>query len=1015
MIAILLALLSLLCFAFPAYGQEGTVDVNAEAERFARELLEAHTPAQAETVVVRVLERVGIGVYDAIGNPVVVGNEEAPDAFYLYDFEVRALATLVTRGRLVPLHDVVYELQTFGIHTQPGDAPTPLALSSAAVERALRALRAEAERDPTARDWFLILLIDALGDREEFPFSLLEEEESELGFAATAEEGFGELLSRELQVALEEALADGDAETAQRIAAMMEGEGFEAVMQAMLSGNIAEVMQMMAGEEAIADLEEGRRELRADAADAELEPEVRAFLQSTEAMVGAMITPGHRSDIVLMETHLEALRAQRDLRAAAIREGLDEWEYERRELRENAQSATALYGLASLAAGLSSLAWQHDELEVFREFLTEHEAFIEEGIENQREAEARALSLGLPWEEDEERSNLMLDPVQALLVAADLLLQPRQARVAASRPQLSPPQRGRTGTASSAAVHPTIAMIAHPGASARFAADPPPSARPLLRLPPTNAASDPALDFGSPDPCHQIGRLQSAYPDAFGLLEGALGVGRAARSTVKQFTPKGVKGALEDILRGIVNFVTIDLQVTVRYLPDDSGGAPGGGYIHQRHYREENKRIEINAELEDLVPNLLPGALRDLADRYDPQVSVCGFLKDIAGDLGGAAGDLADLLSALERLLDGQDFAGTPVLFEPTGEAWDVLEMRPRDWDAVRAPTFLTFINRMGEDGRTTGVLYPSVEQPDIGGRREVVRVPVRVQAVMSESPNLWRSYSALGLRVLEETFQPVQRWVPVYVERHVPTPISGRVEITRTVTESGSTSVSGEAERSTKDRHSSWTVNLRLENARLASPDIPVHMPGVTGGTATLHLRVSGDWNTTRVDERLSQCNGRPTWLKRTEVETGNVISTGSAPVAGPTLRVASRSGTYALNLIPSMVMMHLAAGTGGVTGGRDVDIERATCDGTATESFSDSQRHISDNAFSILTAPAVIPLSVYREFPRGAGNLSGSVTWNERIPADLVRRLREARGDDPEVTFQVTTTVTWQLRREP
>jgi hypothetical protein len=988
----LVILLGMLCVSAPLAAQSGPGGAQAEAERFARELLAARTPTQAERLVTRVLERVGIGVYDIVGTPVVAGNEEDADAFYLYDFEVTALATVLTRGTLIPLDGLVQEIRNAGLTMQPASAPAPVAFSSGEVERALRALRARAESERNERDWFLILLVDALGDRDEFPFSLLEEadEPKDSALPATGRGALEELFSRELQLAHDEAVSEGDREAAARIAAMMQGAGRDAAMQAMLEGDLGAIMRMLAGEEAAAELEAYGRELLVEAESRDTDPETRELLRSAGTMLGQWTTPGRGTDLVIMEHALHTLEAGRAALAAEIRDGLGEWERNRQQARDASSAGPLLDGLAHRTADLAFLAWRQNELELYEEFIEEQRRVVEDRAAWERASEATNPAFGLPWEEEEEedRSELLLDPLQAVLVAADLLLQPRPRRLSSAGAHSAPyaAVRGVNGVAGAAG-------------GAHFAGGP----DAVSDNPPVGAAAG----------CQQIGAQGSAYADAVGTLERLLGIAGAARSTFKELSAQGVKGALESVLGGIVNFATVDLQVSVRYLPDDSGGDPVRGYTHLRHHRDDSRRIEITAQLEDLIPNLLPGALRNAAAGSGASAAVCGVARELAGAVGGAASDLLDLADHVERLLNGQDFSGTPVFFEPGGEAWEVLEVRPGDWQSLRSAS-RTFINRSDAAGRTTGVFYPAVEQPDLGGTLELVRVPVRVQAVLPESDKLWRSYGALGIRVLEEIFQPVQRWAIVNVERHRAVPVIGQVELVRTVSEVGSARTAGEDERSAADRQSNWSVRVRFDETVVASPDQGGRIPG-PGGMAAMDVRVQGSWNTTIVDEWLTGCDGADTWLKRTHREEGDLLATGAATLPAPGLHVDSKSGTYAVTVGYSTALLNSALANGAVTGGRDVSLEHISCDGRGTDSYSDDVRDISEGAFRILTAPVVIPLHAFPEFPRGTSALNGSATWEERYPSELVRRLRLARGEEPDATYDVTTTVTWRLRRAP
>jgi len=85
--------------------------------------------------------------------------------------QVAALARAYTAGSLLTLRSVVHAMNAAGARMEgPGDVPVPV--TAQAVLANLRRLREQADRHPGARDWYPVLLIDALGDREHKPFSL---------------------------------------------------------------------------------------------------------------------------------------------------------------------------------------------------------------------------------------------------------------------------------------------------------------------------------------------------------------------------------------------------------------------------------------------------------------------------------------------------------------------------------------------------------------------------------------------------------------------------------------------------------------------------------------------------------------------------------------------------------------------------------------------------------------------------------------------------------------------------
>ncbi|MFO7544803.1 MAG: hypothetical protein R6W77_04835, partial [Trueperaceae bacterium] len=241
-----LALVTALCLATPLAFATPVGDAAEEAERMAQALFAASTPAEAEAVILEVLERIGVGVYDAIGTPLVVGNEADEDDLWLLDIEVEALAVAFVAGQLLPLDGLASRWREAGIEVVEDVRPVPI--TGGIVERALRSVRAEVERDPRHPQPFLILLVEALGDRQDFPFDLLDEEEAELGFAAPGEDAAASMMRSMFEQALRDAVADEDPEAAAMFdAALDDPATFDAMVAAMMRGDIGAVMELLMG------------------------------------------------------------------------------------------------------------------------------------------------------------------------------------------------------------------------------------------------------------------------------------------------------------------------------------------------------------------------------------------------------------------------------------------------------------------------------------------------------------------------------------------------------------------------------------------------------------------------------------------------------------------------------------------------------------------------------------------------------------------------------------------------
>ncbi len=729
-----------------------------EAERLAAVLLEARTVFEVEEALNDILELIGIGVYDLHGTPIRVGNETSAEDFFLYGFETRLLAEGFLAERYLSLEAVVESWRSMGIPIVPLGQSTSELVSTSEVERTLRGIRRTAEENPEHPAGFWIRLFDELGNRERYPFDLLDDDEEPAieGFARAMQA----MLEEQMDVMRREAEAEGDFEMLERLDVLQTEPGQKALLEAMAAGDTLRIMKLFMGEEEIAEVEKALREMEADLREEEEVPEhVRHMVQSVRRfLAGADIDPAelsfeflHEQMDQLREWHQESLEAHR----AAIVES-----YERARSGSAAEFASAIYradqAVSSAILELELLEFELGELSDFVEDLEEE---YEDNKHNWEEFERR---FGLPTFDEEERSPIYLDPIQSLLLHIDMFLEPR-----------TPPEP--TGGALESRVQflkDRLSLVAHaqaPGGGGRSS-------------------------------------------DAFGWMNDALSTGRSIRSVINDVKNIGMersyKGAAGAIVRGTVQTAATELHLEVFYR-DDGTSRPGApqdprASIHLRHgERLDEKEIQIQARLSS--PFL--DALSDALSQIDP-----GLAYGPVWDLLGTSDSVAEALDDLYSLADW-DLDEVPVRFQPDSEFFGTFLEPTTRWDSVRG---LTFTQKTGSDRIADGFFYLKREEPDIGGWTEVVPGLVRVQAMVNASSAAMYNPARWGLAVGEEIFRPVEADINVQVERHIPVPRFGSLTFSRTVTEVGGTDAQDEVSRSMFSRHASATLTIELTRLRM-------------------------------------------------------------------------------------------------------------------------------------------------------------------------------------------------------
>ncbi len=730
-------------------------DPVAKSQAVASQLLQAQRPDEVEAILYDVLERIGLGVYTAEGEVIVVGNESDADDFYLYDFEVALLARAFLNEQYVALTSYAQQWQQYGIHIRPLDRPFLVeAITAADVETALRKKRQYAQDNPDLHQGFVVRLIDELGDREIRPFDLLEDEEEDpelIGIRAQLQEG--------MEIIREEASQDGDWDTVAWADEMLDG-GLDEMYEAALAGDQQAFMrEIMAGAGLDqAELAEWERDLAGVLGDIDGMEATHAAIHD---LVGSMrhVLQGGDSDIFLQS--LETVRiSQEDMQRQIdekVQELIADIEKRRSSIGDPGRNtARAVLTIEQdFAHGLSGFAAAQSRREAMTAMIEEREDDYRKSMEEWQEMMQEPA--GFPVLPEEDDSSLYFDPIQAFLVHVDLFL---------------------------AARDPTTSGLSLPWPGSRTA------------------------QASVLDPCAHIGNLESNHPDLYGGLTTMLDIAAATQGAVSEFRELNMKRALMRVARGVFNTVTTEISARIEYKPPENDG------ILMRFWHDDPKKAEIHVEVRDMVPDLLPEPIRNALQGAASATEVCGPLLDAANLIGGGAGELAGELEAIQRLAEGRDLSNIPVIFKMEAQHWHVIDPRPADWELIRAGTH--FMQRTDDDGRTVGPFRPGLDGLDVGGWRTEVRVPIDIQARIHESASVIWNPANWGLAVGEDLFSPIETTVALSIYELEPLPMTGQITIRRTVRAEGAAEYADEDGESDIKEKGSATATLRLTNVEI-------------------------------------------------------------------------------------------------------------------------------------------------------------------------------------------------------
>jgi hypothetical protein len=941
--------------AWPGEAVQVPWRADEEARRLADDLSAARTRLEAEAAILQILERLGVGVYNHLGLPRVPGNERGEDDFWLYDFQVAILAEAFLRSGFTALNDIVESWRgyhqagwTFG----PQKVPTTFKLFDALqVEQALRALRRQAEEAPEEARGLLIRLFDALGDREQHPFNLLDEPEETQehqqpsGPGAAMREMMRGIMEQELAETRQEAEQEGDAEGLAVIDRLMSDEGMEAMMRGDIAGMISAALGDEA-EEVLAMLGEAEQELAAAQQEADT-PEQKRMLESTAGLLAGLRTARtEEGALELLEQAVRTLRDQRDHLAAMVRRTEDEhrrnWPQDRARLPADA-AAVVSQGISEaedqlavldLKGGLWWAQYSYDSAE----------SALEEAREEKRVQEESGLKGAVPTEE-EAGSTLMLDPVQVMLLHLDLMPpRPYAARSFACPDQCSP----WSGL-----------LLASTGGG------------------------------GIAGACRMIGQAAASSPDLFGALQHAVwetaGAAVADAWSGTSFPSTGMPRAegfikghnwimdLTTILSGAIETLGTEATAEVAYT-DPEDRARGAMHLLHRGDGEErgrrHARVKVNVEY--------------LFD-HSAITQQCGPL---AGASLPSKGPMKDM-EVRYRF--------------PQGEP---LETRRDGWWKVALPDHIQIT---GADGTATGRFFPAPAHPDLGGRRMTRPVDIRINVLPTADASAAYNPAAWGLGVARVVFQPHQLYEPVMIEYHEPLPYRGRVTFKRTVRHRSGAVAGGPTEgdpgwRSVDhNRNFEWILEAVFEA-------VDLNWEGNGGGR--YRAEVNGNWHVNNEEEAIINCPGPPHPNRRlvsksTEEKGEGQLGTASGEAKMALIFSPPRRGPMRYRLASEGVFTRLGGrfSQPGRFGGRTtITITEKDCDGQArTRPVGETHTGLTAPGVALLFRSLEPPPAYdWPVFDRDAERLNDSVSHRQ-----------EVTSPSGNTRFTVVTDIHWDLER--
>ncbi len=439
MCAVLLALGALVTGGFSHAVATGATP-QGEAVRLARALHGATTAEEAESVIREIMSTLSIPVLRP--DMGLDWNDAEISVTGLFEAEITMLARAFVAGQYMSLEELVQSWKDSGIGfaVLPGED-----YSSANVESVLRDVRRQAEALPGDWSGLVIRLIDALGDRDEYPFSLLGQADQDEGASRALAGSMQELAVTSAQEAAQAVMSAAVSEAQSDLgwdadafeSTISSDESMQQMMEGLLGGNMWDIVgpilqsSQAAGED-VPSADEIRSILGMAAemtgaagqqAGASLTPEGAAAVQASQHRFEAL-QAGKISTAV--ETSEAETIASLRLMASSASDGLENARSDYEDDPERAVDASEAVGAAGrlVAANVGA--------DVAQRNLESGEELID-SAERRRQAEQEGDEppmAGLAISLDEKpMSRLVLDPVQVWLISMDL--------AEAARPDLS--------------------------------------------------------------------------------------------------------------------------------------------------------------------------------------------------------------------------------------------------------------------------------------------------------------------------------------------------------------------------------------------------------------------------------------------------------------------------------------------------------------------------------------------------------------------------------------------------
>ncbi|GEM_PF-3468689 len=398
-----------------------------ESERLAEELLEAESVEEIETLIYETLGYIGVQVYDEMGNVVQEGDPYFADEFYLYDFQVNLLAQAFYEEQYIPLNNIIQFWGEVGLMMKNPQG-IPVQSDPELIEESMRSLRHWAEEHPEDMGGFVIRLIDSLGDREEHGFDLLEEPEEEEYFDAPV--GFEEMMKETALQEMEELMEYDDEFD-------LDEEEMVSLVEGVMSGDMSTMLGSFLSEEEMQQLKKGMAKAQEGLWGVEVEPdtppELKSLSKSTEDLLDSFQRAlGGESieDIELSEHVLAQLKDQHEVALWREQKIINHIEEKIQKFRsqqpENAMEMMDYgSGAVVMLQRLEQEIFISDRIAQQIEYLKEYRDWAEEETKD-REFLPDPPQLA-EFDTEEPRSNLILDPIQSLLLQMDLIIVARDS------------------------------------------------------------------------------------------------------------------------------------------------------------------------------------------------------------------------------------------------------------------------------------------------------------------------------------------------------------------------------------------------------------------------------------------------------------------------------------------------------------------------------------------------------------------------------------------------------------